>query len=128
MTDIDNWRTLKQQAVSGEFHLDPSVGEGLRAACEDYIADLEDLRRDAKNLQYLSGWGGLTSAKLLQQKFESKAVAGTASDSTDSADKRLAAHIEIAELMRDTFAAAIGKLQATDDANAGVLGAQGEQI
>ncbi|MGW6727284.1 hypothetical protein ACWF9G_15400 [Nocardia sp. NPDC055029] len=122
------WRTLKQQAVSGEFRLEEGLGEALRASCESYLFDLEELRGKTEQLAHLSGWGGLETAILLKQKFEAKAVAGSADDTTDSAANRLATHIEIAQLMRDTFAAAIGKLQAVDGQNAAGIAATGQGI
>ncbi|APE32751.1 hypothetical protein BOX37_00800 [Nocardia mangyaensis] len=122
------WRNLKQQAVSGNFRMEEGLGESLRSACEQYVMDLKDLKRDTNRLEHLSGWGGLESAILLRQKFEAKAVSGSADDTTDSAAGRLAQHIEIAQLMRDTFAAAIGKLQAVDGQNAGDIAANGEGI
>lgn len=129
MTDqVTYWRNLKQQAVGGEFRLEDGLGEALRAACEQYVFDLERLKFSTKELEHLSGWGGLDSAKLLRAKFEAKAVSGSADDTTDSAAGRLAQHIEIAQLMRDTFAAAIGKLQAVDGQNAGDIAANGEGI
>ncbi len=121
------WRNLKQQAVAGNFRMEEGLGESLRSACEQYANELKDLQRDTKKLEHLSGWGGLDTAVLLKQKFEAKAVAGSADDPNDSADKRLASHIEIAQLMRDTFAAAIGKFQAVDQQNAaGIAGVETE--
>ncbi|MGW5436014.1 hypothetical protein [Nocardia asteroides] len=122
------WRNLKQQAVSGSFRMEEGLGEALRAACEQYVTDLTNLKLDTKRLEHLSGWGGLETALILKAKYEAKAVAGTGDDPNDSADKRLATHIEIAELMRDTFAAAIGKLQSADGQNAGDLTATGQAI
>ncbi|MFI8971297.1 hypothetical protein ACIGO9_00315 [Nocardia asteroides] len=122
------WRTLKQQAVAGEFRLEEGLGESLRAACETYVTDLETLRGKTEQVAHLSGWGGLETALILKAKFEAKAVTGSADDPNDSADKRLASHIEIAQLMRDTFAAAIGKLQSVDGQNAGALTTTGQAI
>ncbi|MEU5406266.1 hypothetical protein [Nocardia asteroides] len=122
------WRNLKQQAVSGSFRMEEGLGEALRAACEQYVTDLTNLKLDTRRLEHLSGWGGLETALILKAKYEAKAVAGTGDDPNDSADKRLATHIEIAELMRDTFAAAIGKLQSVDGQNAGDLTATGQAI
>ncbi|MGW6424212.1 hypothetical protein ACWF82_16185 [Nocardia sp. NPDC055053] len=129
MTDqATYWRNLKQQAVSGNFRMEEGLGESLRAACELYVSDLINLQRDTKGLEHLSGWGGLETAIILKAKFEAKAVAGSKDDPNDSADKRLASHIEIAQLMRDTFAAAIGKLQAVDGQNAAGIAATGQGI
>ncbi|MFE6922751.1 hypothetical protein ACFVAV_17060 [Nocardia sp. NPDC057663] len=129
MTDqATYWRNLKQQALAGTFRMEEGLGEALRSACEQYVTELAELKNDTKELEHLSGWGGLETAILLKQKFEQKAVSGSADDPNDSADKRLASHIEIAQLMRDTFAAAIGKLQAVDGQNAGDIAANGEGI
>ncbi|MFI5500471.1 hypothetical protein ACIA5E_15510 [Nocardia asteroides] len=122
------WRTLKQQAIAGEFRLEEGLGESLRAACETYVNDLQDLKRKTVQVEHLSGWGSLETALILKAKFEAKAVTGSADDPNDSADKRLASHIEIAQLMRDTFAAAIGKLQNVDGQNAGEIAATGEGV
>lgn len=122
------WRNLKQQAVAGSFRMEDGLGEALRAACEQYVTDLENLKDKVRAVEYLSGWGGLETALILKAKFEAKAVAGSADDPNDSADKRLASHIEIAQLMRDTFAAAIGKLQSVDGQNAGALTTTGQAI
>ncbi|MFD3592195.1 hypothetical protein ACFWU5_05665 [Nocardia sp. NPDC058640] len=129
MTDQTTyWRNLKQQAVAGDFRMEEGLGEALRAACETYVHDLEKLKGKTQQLAHLDGWGGLDTAKALKAKFEEKAVSGSASDPNDSADKRLASHIEIAQLMRDTFAAAIGKFQAVDGQNAAGIAATGQGL
>lgn len=117
-----HWRKLKQQAISGEFRLEEDLGQSLAAACEEYISDLEQLKIEANRLGRLSGWGGLDSAKLLRAKFEDKA-AGGGGDPDDNAVARLDQHIAIARDQRDTFLAAIGKLQAVDQQNAGDIAA-----
>ncbi|GAD84887.1 hypothetical protein FEK33_00825 [Nocardia asteroides NBRC 15531] len=122
------WRNLKQQAVAGSFRMEEGLGEALRAACEQYVTALQDLKFGTKEVAHLSGWGGLETALILKAKYEAKAITGSGDDPNDSADKRLATHIEIAELMRDTFAAAIGKLQSVDGQNAGDLTATGQAI
>jgi hypothetical protein len=78
--------------------------------------ELENMKRQAAQLAYLSGYGDLPSAQTLQAKFEKKAVGGDSHDPNDSAVARLQQHIEVVQLMHDTYAAAIGKLQATDEA------------
>ncbi|MEV6063584.1 hypothetical protein AB0L62_26580 [Nocardia asteroides] len=122
------WRNLKQQAVAGSFRMEEGLGESLRAACEQYVSALQDLKFGTKELAHLSGWGSLETALILKAKYEAKAITGTGDDPNDSADKRLASHIEIAQLMRDTFAAAIGKLQSADGQNAGALTTTGQAI
>jgi hypothetical protein len=111
---LQQWQQLKQQAIDGDLRMEEGIGEALRAACETYLDKLESLKTDASRLDYLSGYGGLPSALHLRDKFQAKAVAGRDDDPDDSAVKRLEKHIEIAQLMHDTYAAAIGRLQTTD--------------
>ncbi|NEW51765.1 hypothetical protein GV792_17125 [Nocardia cyriacigeorgica] len=111
---IQKWQQLKQQAIDGDLKMEDGIGEALRAACADYILKLDDLKVKAKQLEHLSGYGGLPSALHLRDKFQAKAVAARSDDPDDSAVKRLEKHIEIAQLMHDTYAAAIGRLQTTD--------------
>ncbi|WP_040793271.1 hypothetical protein [Nocardia paucivorans] len=111
--ELQQWQQFKQQAVSGEMRLEEGVGEALSAACEHYRQKLQDLKVNAQNLSRLSGYGGLPSALAIRDKFQQKAVGGN-ENGDDNAITRLEQHIELAELMRDTYLAAIGKLQTTD--------------
>lgn len=94
--------------------MDPEVGAALRSRCETFLNELTDMKQQAKDLDHLMGYGGLSSANTLRQKFEQKAQGGGVHDVGDSAVNRLEQHIEVVRLMRDTYAAAIGQLQATD--------------
>jgi len=85
-------------------------------------------RPKAKDLDHLAGYGSLPSAMNLQQKFELKAAGGGPHDGNDSAVTRLEQHIEIVTLMRDTYAAAIGQLQSTDQAAADQMNTQTEGV
>lgn len=122
------WRNMKQQAINGEFKIEEDLGQAIADVASQYITDLEAQKFEAGRLQYLSGWGGLPSAQAIQQKLQLKAVAGGPDDPDDSAVKRLDQHISIARDQRDTFLAAIGKLQTVDQQNASGLGANGEGI
>ncbi|MFE3543426.1 hypothetical protein ACFXK0_10660 [Nocardia sp. NPDC059177] len=126
--DITQWKALKQQAIAGEFSMEDGVGEALRAACATYAGKLEKLKEDARFLEHLTGYGGIPSADLLKQKFQNKAVNGEADNTGDSASKRLDQHIEIAQLMRDTYAAAIGKLKDSDQQSGTNLGQKEGEI
>lgn len=125
-TQIKHWQGLKQQAVDGDLRMDEDLGTALRDACEKYRQALMDQKDQARNLGRLAGYGGLPSAKHLQQKFEQKATGGGGAGPDDNAIARLDEHIQIAELMRDTYAAAIGKLQQTDQDNAAGVNNAGE--
>ncbi|MFE7718022.1 hypothetical protein ACFU44_03150 [Nocardia rhizosphaerihabitans] len=116
------WRTMKQQAVNGEFKIEEDLGQAIADVVSQYISALEIQKDDAANLNHLNGWGGLPSAVAIQDKLQSKAAAD------ESAVKRLEAHIAIARDQRDTFLAAIGKLQAVDQQTADALGATGTGI
>lgn len=122
------WRNMKTQAINGEFKLEEDLGQAVAGVVSQYISDLEIQKDDAANLNRMSGWGGLPSAEVIRAKYEAKAVAGGAGDANDSAVKRLEQHIAIARDQRDTFLAAIGKLQAVDQQSAGEIGATGANI
>lgn len=126
--DISRWKTAKNQAISGELRLEEGIGEALRAACEKYRANLVALRCDAQGLALLSGYGGVPSAQALKNKFQNKAVNGKADDTADSALKRLDQHIEIATLMRDTYAAAIREIRDGDEEFAAGLRGKGRDL
>ncbi|MFE3319058.1 hypothetical protein [Nocardia sp. NPDC059195] len=119
---------MKTQAINGEFKIDEDLGQAIADVVSQYISDLEIQKDDAANLNRMSGWGGLPSAETIRAKYEAKAVAGGAGDPNDSAVKRLDQHIAIARDQRDTFLAAIGKLQAVDQQTAGAIGATGANI
>lgn len=122
------WQLLKQQAISGEFTMDEQIGGALHQRCETLLLAFDDMLTTAQRLEHLSGYGGLPSALDLQRKFEKKAVGGGEHDANDSAVARLQQHIEVVKLMRDTYAAAIGKLQQTDQSAAGEMNAQTEGV
>ncbi|MFD3704966.1 hypothetical protein ACFWUP_17670 [Nocardia sp. NPDC058658] len=122
------WRNMKTQAINGEFKIEEDLGQSLAAVVSQYITDLERQRGYALRLDRLTGWGSLPSAEKIRAKYEAKAVAGGGGDANDSAVKRLDQHIAIARDQRDTFLAAIGKLQAVDQQTAGALGATGASI
>ncbi|MEU7633374.1 hypothetical protein AB0C34_25910 [Nocardia sp. NPDC049220] len=114
--EMRRWQQLKQKAESGEFRVEEGIGEALRRRCETFLGKLMSMKTQAQRLDRLSGYGDLPSAQTLQAKFEKKAAGGDSHDPNDSAVARLQQHIEVVQLMHDTYAAAIGKLQATDGA------------
>ncbi len=116
------WRNMKQQAVDGELEIDEGLGQAIADVASQYVIDLEAQKLVASKLDRMTGWGGLPSAMAIQKKLEAKATAD------ESAVQRLEQHIAIARDQRDTFLAAIGKLQAVDQQTAGELGATGAGI
>lgn len=126
--EIQQWQQFKQQALNGETHLDEDIGQALSNECEKYRAKLERAVLEATHLGRLHGYGGLPSALAMKQKFEQKAVGGAPHDPDDNAVTRLKQCMEIAELMRDTYLASIGKLRQTDQQTSQNLNKTGSQI
>ena len=116
------WQNLHTQAESGSLRMDEELGKALKDHVAHLIMRLEDKIGSANDLQYVGGFGGLDSAKSLQQKFVNKAVGDE-----DSAVNRLKQAIDIARLMEKTYALAIGQVEATDQSTAAALGNMGEQ-
>lgn len=126
MTDqTKHWQNLKQQAIDGELSVEYDVGVLLRQECENLLVNLRDRRRSAQILGRLAGYGGLPSAQDIQRKFETKAIGG---ENGDSAADRIDGLIEIVKLMSDTYAAAIGELEETDQQNSSQTTAAGEGV
>lgn len=123
-SQLHHWQQLKQQAVDGDLRMENDIGEALRQRCETFLDRLYEIKSAAERLAYLSGYGGLPSAKDMQKKFEDKAVNG--GDNGDSAVARIDEHMTIVELMRDTYAAAIGQLENTDQDTAGQMTSTGD--
>ncbi|MGV9586097.1 hypothetical protein [Nocardia farcinica] len=81
---LKTWQNFKQQAISGEFTLDTDIGSALAARCDELLNSLDGMLKDASDLEFLSGYGGLPSARQLQQKFAQKAVGGAPHDAADN--------------------------------------------
>ncbi|MFI6048042.1 hypothetical protein ACIA8C_40935 [Nocardia sp. NPDC051321] len=113
---LTRWQTLKKQAEGGELRMDTDIGTALAAHAEQMRGKLDIMVTNATRLAFLSGFGGLDSAKALQGKFAQKANNGD-----DSAVKRLKQSIDIVTLMKDTYELAIGKITASDQAAADKL-------
>jgi|SRR5690606_29148423 len=124
---LKTWQTFKQQGIDGTFTLDEGIGSALAARCETLLTSLDGMLKDASDLEFLSGYGGLPSAQQLQQKFQQKAVGGATHDPDDNAISRIKLHIEIVTTMRDAYLAAIGQLQNVDESNSQQMNEQAEQ-
>lgn len=123
-SQLNHWQQLKQQAVDGDLRMEEGIGKALHDRCHTFLVALDNIKRNARQLDHLSGFGGLPSAKDMKKKFEDKAVNG--GETGDSAIDRIQEHMTIIELMRDTYAAAIGQLQNTDQNTAGQMTSTGE--
>ncbi|MGV9613171.1 hypothetical protein [Nocardia xishanensis] len=110
---VDQWKTFKTQAESGELRLDDAIGTALKTHAEQMAAKLDTLIFQAQLLDHLAGFGDLKSANDLKGKFERKASGGDG-----SAVERLKQSSEVLTLMAETYQKAIGKIQETDQSNA----------
>ncbi|WP_081511800.1 hypothetical protein [Nocardia donostiensis] len=117
-----HWQSLKTQAENGELRLDEQVGKELMKQADQLLTRLDTMVDAAGDLEHLTGFGGLESAKALKNKFALKAKNGD-----DSAVKRLQESIEIVKLMRETYELSIRKLNETDQSIASQLGKTWEQ-
>ncbi|MFI1463061.1 hypothetical protein [Nocardia carnea] len=122
---LQHWQNLKQQAIDGELRMDTGIGEALRGRCDTLRTQLDQIRKETKGLAHLAGYGGLPSALDIKKKFELKA---SGAENGDSAESRLDEMIQVVTLMRDTYAAAIGQLQETDQQNSSQTTAAGEGL
>lgn len=122
---LQHWQNLKQQAIDGELRMDTGIGEALRGRCDTLRTQLDQIRKETKGLAHLAGYGGLPSALDIKKKFELKA---SGAENGDSAESRLDEMIQVVTLMRDTYAAAIGQLQETDQQNSSQTAAAGEGL
>ncbi|MEV0032842.1 hypothetical protein [Nocardia sp. NPDC050793] len=111
---LAQWRSYKQKAESGEFRMDPQIGEALRGRAQTMLDGLQkEVLRRAQDLGRLGGFGTLPSAQALKTKFENKAITDA-----DSAVNQLKKHLDLLTLMRDTYALSIRTLADADQAYA----------
>lgn len=113
---LTRWQTLKKQAEGGELRMDAEIGQQLATRAEQMRTKLDEMLNKAAELEHLTGFGTLTSAEDLRQKFALKANNGN-----DSAVKRLQQSVDIVNLMSDTYKLAIGKITDSDQAAADKL-------
>ncbi|MFI6173207.1 hypothetical protein ACIBCN_40955 [Nocardia sp. NPDC051052] len=117
---LTRWQTLKKQAEGGELRMDTEIGQQLATHSEQMHTKLEAMLNKALELEHLTGFGNLTSAQDLRQKFAQKANNGN-----DSAAKRIKQSMDIVSLMSDTYKLAIGKITESDQSAADKLAGLG---
>lgn len=117
---LQQWQNLKTQAENGQLHMDTAIVDKLKARCDTFIGDLEDMLSQAGFLATLFGFGTLKSAEALHKKFVAKAV-----QDGDSASNRLKTAIDIVTLMKETFELSAGRVLETDSSTSNALGNTG---
>ncbi|WP_051161727.1 hypothetical protein [Nocardia brevicatena] len=117
---MQHWQNLRNQAENGALRMDKELGDALKAQVSGLVAKLNSMLDDAERLKYVTGFGGLGSARDLQQKFANKAMSDE-----DSAMNRLKQAIDIATMMEETYSLAVRQLEESDQSVAAALGNAG---
>ncbi|MCP2276371.1 hypothetical protein [Nocardia amikacinitolerans] len=118
------WSQLASQARAGELYLDDQNAAYLCAkACDQRIADLDDLRRLVNNAKNVSGFGDFDMGNDLVQKFLKQA---TGED--HSIDKVIDEHVETVKNMREVMAISFKRITGQDVENAAPITNATEQV
>ncbi|MCP2291659.1 hypothetical protein ACFYT3_08195 [Nocardia amikacinitolerans] len=118
------WSQLASQARAGELYLDDQNAAYLCAkACDQRIADLDDLRRLVNNAKNVSGFGDFDMGNDLVQKFLKQA---TGED--HSIDKVIDEHVETVKNMREVMAISFKRITGQDVENAAPITHATEQV
>ncbi|MEU2035757.1 hypothetical protein [Nocardia amamiensis] len=114
MSDVSRsrWQELLGSANSGELFLDENVGRGLAQDCDRHIENLRDVLRLTLDIEYVTGFGGFPSGKVLEDKFTLKGSSGA-----DSIQTRIKEHIDEVMLMKEVFEKAIENFRSVDQSN-----------
>ncbi|QBS43649.1 hypothetical protein [Nocardia sp. CS682] len=115
---VTEWQRLLDQANTGELRLSPDVGKDLDAQCQNYLNELDGVRRQARRVERVTGFGAMPSGPILEMKFSRKA-----SGADSSLNQSLETHIEEVQLMRQVFATAMANYQSVDVSNSQNLAA-----
>ncbi|MFI6998981.1 hypothetical protein [Nocardia sp. NPDC050175] len=107
-----DWRQLLDRANAGELRLSPDVGKDLDAKCVAYLDDLDGIRDTSREVQNVSGFGGMPSGPILERKFSLKGK-----DGETSLQSSLETHIDEVKLMRQVFAQAMANYSGVDESN-----------
>ncbi|WP_330228887.1 hypothetical protein OHA40_22655 [Nocardia sp. NBC_00508] len=108
------WSRLASQARAGELYLDDeNAAYHCAKACDQRIADLEEILTDARRTQRVSGFGDFEMARDLEMKFLKQA---TGED--NSIDKVILEHIETVKNMREVMAISFKRITGQDIENA----------
>lgn len=116
--EVTQWQHLSGEAAAGRLRLDESVGVDCLGACEQLLADFEDLARLAKQAQQVRGFGGFDSGHQLAAMYKGKGVGGV-----DSIDSVIEQHKQVVALIRDTISASVTRVGSQDDSSSQTISA-----
>ncbi|MGQ5695803.1 hypothetical protein ACSVIA_18880 [Rhodococcus erythropolis] len=98
------------------LEVEPDIARDVVAACEGFLGELDQMRRNLFVIANVSGMGTLQSGINLAEKFSKKAK-----DGEDSLEKSLNSHIQVVTEMRDFFQQCVDRYGEVDDSNASAL-------
>lgn len=110
--EVSRWRYLADEAKAGRLHLDRTVAEGCRDACNRQIDLYVSLREDLKMLTRVTGLGELDCSDELAKMLGAKAIGGEG-----DVDTALKEHTEVLTLMRDTIQISVDRIITQDETN-----------
>ncbi|MEV6324448.1 hypothetical protein AB0M45_25150 [Nocardia sp. NPDC051787] len=108
------WSRLASQARAGELYLDDeNAAYHCAKACDQHIADLEEILIDARRTQRVSGFGDFKMAHDLEKKFLKQATG-----EANSIDQVILEQIETVKNMREVMAISFKRITGQDIENA----------
>lgn len=110
--NLTQWQYLAGEARAGRLALDPSVARDCVAACDDLIAQFDDLYNFAGQAKRAEGFGGFDSGIELAGMYGRKGTGGP-----DAIDRIIREHKEVVALMRDTISASVTRVGTQDETN-----------
>ncbi|WP_157172356.1 hypothetical protein [Nocardia pneumoniae] len=108
------WSRLVSQARAGDLYLDDAnAAYHCAKACDQHIADLQDLAIAAQDVQNVSGFGDFKMGHDLEKKFLKQATG-----EPNSIDQVILEQIETVKNMREVMAISFKRITGQDIENA----------
>ncbi|UAK35038.1 hypothetical protein K8O92_15160 [Nocardia asteroides] len=118
------WSGLAGRARAGELYLDDeNAAYNCAKACDQRLADLQEMRRFIAVAQNVSGFGDFVMADQLVGKFLKQATGDP-----NSIDQIILEHIETVKNMREVMAISFKRITGTDIENAAPIANATEQM
>jgi hypothetical protein len=107
--DLAGWTYLAREAKAGRMTLDPAVAGECAAACDALIDGLRRLRTQVASWDLDIGLGDFHTGDALGALLREIAVGD------GGLDQRLAEHIDVVSLIRDTIVGHVARIGAVED-------------
>ncbi|MFD4182879.1 hypothetical protein [Rhodococcus sp. NPDC058514] len=119
---VSEFQLLARSVDDGALRLEVGVAERCVAACEEFINELDELKRFAQSLSTRSAYGTLGSAQALAAKFERKAIGDGGFEAV------IQQHIDTVKQMQDVFDRAGKAYASAEESNARAVAAVGSGL